>query len=195
MLGELDGRLRVLGLSDWLADLAQLRGLTERMDQPDFLPLRRQDLDMRTARQVRSLFPLVKRLAGEFGSSGPVVKGREKHLYDPRPYFGWWLQSKACSIELWVGLYLDAWATHGCSPLWVAVYADAHWAMPDLDMALSQLQLREGSGRWRDDIDAAYIVPLMLKRSAVEDDVVADLKAQLCAIVEILDGMAADRGR
>ena len=91
MLGELDGRLRTAGLSDWLADLAQLRSLTERMDQPDFLPLRPQDLDMRTARQIRSLFPLVKRLAGEFGSSDPLVKGREKHSYDPRPYFGSWL--------------------------------------------------------------------------------------------------------
>jgi hypothetical protein len=194
MLGELDGCLRAAGLSDWLADLAQLRGLTERMDQPDFLPLRPQDLDMRTARQIRSLFPLVKRLAGEFGSSDPLVKAREKHSYDPRPYVGWWLKSKACGIEIWIGLYFDAWATHGCSPLWAAVYADAHWTMQDLYMALGQLQLREGSGRWQDDIDAAYIVPLMLKRSAVEDDVVADLKAQLCAIAEILDMMAAGAG-
>jgi hypothetical protein len=32
MLGELDGRLRAAGLNDWLADLAQLRRLTERME-------------------------------------------------------------------------------------------------------------------------------------------------------------------
>jgi hypothetical protein len=195
MLGELDGRLRAAGLNDWLADLAQLRRLTERMDQPDFLPLRPQDLDMRTARQIRSLFPVVKRLVGEFGSSDPLVRGREKHSYDPRPYFGWWLTSKACGIELWVGLYFDAWVTHGCSPLWVAVYADARWTMPDLDMALGQLPLREGSGRWQDDIDPAYLLPLMLKRSAVEDDVVADLKKQLRAIVEILDRMPAGHGQ
>jgi hypothetical protein len=159
MLGELDGRLQAASLSDWLADLAQLRGLTERMDQPGFLPLRPQDLDMRTARQIRSLFPLVKRLVGEFGSSDPLVKGRGKHSHDPWPYFGWWLKSKTCGIEIWVGLYFDAWAMHGCSPVWAAVYADAHWTLPDLDMALGQLRLREGSGRWQDDIDAAYITP------------------------------------
>jgi hypothetical protein len=132
---------------------------------------------MRTARQIRSLFPLVKRLVGEFGSNDPLVRGREKHSYDPRPYFGWRLTSKACGLELWVGLYFDAWATRGCSPLWVAVYADARRTMPDLDIALGQLPLREGSGRWQDGIDAAYLLPLMLKRSAVED-VVADLKKQ-----------------
>jgi hypothetical protein len=191
VLGELDGRLRAADLGDWLADLAQLRGLTERMDQPEFLPLRPQDLDMRTARQVTSLFPLVKRLAGEFGSADPLILGRKEHSHGLRPYFGWWLTAKACGTQVWVGLYFDAWAAYGCSPLWAAVYADRNWTMSDLDMALDRLHLREGSGRWQDDIDAAYILPLMLRRTAVEDDVIADLKAQLCAIVEILDNPPA----
>lgn len=134
VLGELDDRLRTAGLSDWLADLAQLRGLTERMDQPDFLPLRPQDLDMRIARQIRSLYPLVRRFVGEFGSSDPLLRGADKHSYNPRPYFGWWLKSKACGVEIWVGLYFDAWATHGCSPLWAAVYANARWTMPELEV-------------------------------------------------------------
>jgi hypothetical protein len=191
MLDELDGRLRAAGLVDWLADLDQLCGLTARMDQPGFLPLRSEDLDVRTARQIRSLFPLVKRLAAEFGSADPLLKDREKSAFDPNPYFGWWLKSKACGIYIWVGLYLDAWVTHGCSPLWAAVYSDARWPMPDLEKALSQLPLPAGCGPWQDEIDAAYLVPLMLKRSAVEDDVVTDLKAQLCALVEGLDRVAA----
>jgi hypothetical protein len=195
VLNELDGRLRATGLGDWLADLEQLRGLTERMDQTGFLPLQPEDLDMRTARQLRSLFPLVRRLVDEFGSGDLLVKDRKKHLYDPRPFFGWWLRSKSnVSYYFWVGLYLDAWVTHGCSPLWAAVYPDANWTMPELDLALSQLDLPEGSGRWEDEVDDAYIVPLLLKRSAVEDDVVADLKAQLCTIVELLDRGAARDG-
>lgn len=46
------------------------------------------------------------------------------------------------------------------------------------------------AGRYR----RRLLLPLMLKRSAVEDNVVADLKKQLCAIVEILDRMPAGHG-
>ena len=191
ILDELDGRLRPAGLGEWLADLAQLRGLTERMDQAGFLPLLAEDLDTRTARQVSSLFPLVKRLAGEFGSGGRLEKLGSKHSYDPL-YFGWWLRSRSCGIEIWVGLYLSAWAVHGCSPLWADVYpkAESGWTMPVLERALSSVQLPAGAGRWEDEAErgGAFLIPLMLSRSAEEDDVIADLKAQLSAIAAALDG-------
>lgn len=194
MLDELDGSLQAASLAAWLADLGQLRGLTDRMDQPDFLPLQSEDLDLRTARQLRSLFSLAKRLADEFGSSDPLDKGREKSSYAPRPFMGSWLKSKACGIDIWIGLYFDAWVAHGCSPMWAAVYSDARWTMPQLERALSQLQLPAEYGPWQDEIDAAYIVPLMLRRSAVEDDVIKDLKEQLIRIAEILDRGAITEG-
>lgn len=190
ILNELGGRLRAAGLSEWLEDLAQLRGLTERMDQTGFQPLLAEDLDTRTARQVSSLFPLVKRLAGEFGGGDRLEKLSSKHSYDPL-YFGWWLRSRACGIEIWTGLYLRAWAEHGCSPLWAGVYpqAQAGWTMPVLERALSSVPLPAGAGRWEDEAErgGALLIPLMLSRSAEEDYVIADLKAQLSAIAEALD--------
>lgn len=181
-------------LGEWLADLAQLRGLTERMDQTGFLPLLTEDLDTRTARQISSLFPLVKRLVGEFGSTDRLEKLGDKHSYDPL-YYGWWLRSKECGVKVWVGLYLTAWAEHGCSPLWADVYPDPQsgWTMPELDRALSSRQLPAGAMRWEDENEprGAFLIPLMLTRSAVEDDVITDLKAQLSTIAETLDGAAA----
>jgi hypothetical protein len=198
ILDELDGRLRAAGLSEWLADLAQLRGLTERMDQTGFLPLLAEDLDTRTARQIRSLFPLVKRLAGEFGSGDRLEKLSSKHSYDPL-YFGWWLRSRACGIEIWAGLYLRAWAELGCSPLWAEIYpkAQSGWTMPVLDRALSSVQLPAGAGRWEDEIErgGAFLIPLMVSRSTEEDDVIADLKAQLSAIAEAVDRATEMDGR
>jgi hypothetical protein len=195
VLEELDGRLRVAELFEWQADLAQLRGLTERMDQIGFLPLLTEDLDTRTARQISSLFPLVKRLVGEFGSNDRLEKLSDKHSYDPL-YYGWWLRSKECGIKVWVGLYLKAWAEHGCSPLWADVYPDPQsgWTMPELDRALSCGQLPAGAMRWEDENEprGAVLIPLMLTRSAVEDDVIADLKAQLSAIAETVDRAAAE---
>jgi hypothetical protein len=136
ILNELDSCLRVAGLSEWQADLAQLRGLTERMDETGFLPLLSADLDARTARQISSLLPLVKRLVGEFVDDARLEKLGPKHKNDPL-YFGWWLRSKTCGITIWTGFYLKAWAEYGCSPLWASVYPDvaSGWTMPQCRLA------------------------------------------------------------
>ncbi len=98
---------------------------------------------------------------------------------------------RACGIEIWAGLYLRAWAEYGCSPLWADVYpqAQAGWTMPVLERALSSVPLPAGAGRWEDEAErgGALLIPLMLSRSAEEDYVIADLKAQLSAIAETLD--------
>ena len=56
------------------------------------------------------------------------------------------------------------------------------------------MQFPAGASRWEDEDEraGAFIIPLMLRRSAVEDDVIADLKAQLSAIAETLDRAATD---
>jgi hypothetical protein len=167
-----------------------LRGLTERMDETGFLPLLSADLDARTARQISSLLPLVKRLVGEFVDDARLEKLGPKHKNDPL-YFGWWLRSKTCGITMWAGFYLKAWAEYGCSPLWASVYPDvaSGWTMPELDRALISLPLPTGAGRWEDEDEpgGAFLIPLMLERSAEEDDVIATLKAQLSAIVHALE--------
>ncbi|HUA30352.1 MAG TPA: hypothetical protein VMC03_15830 [Streptosporangiaceae bacterium] len=54
---------------------------------------------------------------------------------------------------VWAGLYPKAWAEHGCSPPWAAVYPDAQsgWTMPELDRVLSSRQLPAGTMRWEDE--------------------------------------------
>jgi hypothetical protein len=49
VLDELTSGFSAADLHDWLADLAQLRRLTEREEEPEFQPLLAQDLDMRAA--------------------------------------------------------------------------------------------------------------------------------------------------
>src|SRR6266487_248931 len=55
VLDAVDERLIAAGEIARAADLAQLRTLTERMDQRAFIPLRAEDLDTRTGRQVHSV--------------------------------------------------------------------------------------------------------------------------------------------
>jgi hypothetical protein len=190
---EIDRHLRVAGSTEWLADLAQLRTLTDRMDQTGFLPLLAEDLDTRSARQISSLFPLVRRLAGEFSTEDRLEQLSGKHSYEPL-YFGWWLRSKVSNVRIWAGLYLRAWTDNGCSPLWAEIYPNVElgWTMPVIDRVLETLQLPAGAGRWEDEAEpgGAYLIPLMLSRTAVEDDVIADLKVQLSAIAQVLDGAA-----
>jgi hypothetical protein len=85
------------------------------MHQTDFLPLLAEDLDTLSARQISSLFPLVRRLAGKLGTEDRLEQLSGKHSYEPL-YFGWWLWPKASGITIWAGLYLRAWADKGCSP-------------------------------------------------------------------------------
>jgi hypothetical protein len=194
VLDEMDSHLRAAEQNDWLADLAQLRRLTEREEEPDFKPLVPLDLDIQTARQVSSLFPLVKRLVDEFNMSGTgLAKIRQLHSPDPL-WFGWELHSNTPRPIVWVGLYLEAWTKFGLSPLWADVYADGEsgWSLRRLHQVLSAMPLV--AGPWEDEkVDGgALLVPLMLRRSAVEDDVIADLKAQLSGIVEAFDRAAPD---
>ncbi len=62
VLDAVDERLIAAGEVARAADLAQLRTLTERMDQRAFIPLRAEDLNTRTGRQVHSAALLVDRL-------------------------------------------------------------------------------------------------------------------------------------
>jgi hypothetical protein len=194
VLDFLGSRLRATGAHDWLADLGQLRIQTERMDQEGFQPLLAQDLDMRTARQVKSLFGLITRLTDDFGDSDRLKKGNPYSSFGNPQFFGWWLQSKACGVWFWVGLYFDAWARLGGSPVWAAVYPDANWPKPELELSLSTLQLPAGARWYDDEYSKAVIAPLILRRSVVEDDVIPDLKSQLNTIAKTLDQAAAVAG-
>ena len=99
-------------------DIAQLRGLTDRMEREGFLPFRGEELtDSWTARQLMQYFEIIQSITDEcehaetkklyWGGTGRRY-GRYFHL---PPHFK----------NLWLGVDFEAWRRCGVSPLWLAL--------------------------------------------------------------------------
>jgi hypothetical protein len=189
VLDAVDERLIAAGEIARAADLAQLRTLTERMDQRAFIPLRAEDLDTRTGRQVHSVALLVDRLRDGLKEGDPVERDGQNSSHG-RVFYGWRLRPQLSRKRMWVGFYPRAWADYGRSPLWVQIeaHADSGWTVPVLRSALRSLTLPRGPGVWEEG--DTFLIPLMLLNSAGETDVIAGLRMRLFAIAKALDDAA-----
>jgi hypothetical protein len=116
VLDAVDERLHAAGEMARAADLAQLRALTERMDQRAFIPLRAEDLDTRNGRQVHSVALLVDRLRDGL-KEGDLVERDGQNSSHGRVFYGWRVRPRLSKKRMWVGFYPRAWADYGRSPL------------------------------------------------------------------------------
>jgi hypothetical protein len=191
VLDAVDERLHAAGEMARAADLAQLRALTERMDQRAFIPLRAEDLDTRNGRQVHSVALLVDRLRDGL-KEGDLVERDGQNSSHGRVFYGWRLRPRLSKKRMWVGFYPGAWANYGRSPLWVQIeaHADSGWAVPVLRSGLRSLTLPGGPGVWEEG--DTFLIPLTLIKSAGETEVIAGLRTQLFAIAKALDDAAPD---
>lgn len=189
VLDAVDERLIAAGEIARAADLAQLRTLTEQMDQRAFIPLRAEDLDTRTGRQVHSAALLVDRLRDGLKDDDPVEREGQNASHG-RVFHGWRLRPRHCQKRMWVGFYPRAWAQYGRSPLWVQVQAraDSGWSVPLLRSALRSMTLPGGPGMWEEG--DTFLIPLTLKHSAGEADVIVELRVQLFKIAQALNDAA-----
>jgi hypothetical protein len=191
VLDAVDERLHAAGEMARAAVLAQLRALTERMDQRAFIPLRAEDLDTRNGRQVHSVALLVDRLRDGL-KEGDLVERDGQNSSHGRVFYGWRLRPRLSKKRMWVGFYPRAWADYGRSPLWVQIegHADSGWAVSVLRSGLRSLTLPGGPGVWEEG--DTFLIPLTLMKSAGETEVIAGLRTQLFAIAKALDDAAPD---
>lgn len=109
-------------------DIAQLRGLTDRMEREGFLPFRGEDLsDSATARQLLQCYDLIPPIIkacepAEFGGRTPGRRYGE--YFDLTPKFK----------KLWLGVDLEAWRRCGVSPLWLALQASGQVSTWEKDL-------------------------------------------------------------
>ena len=102
-------------------DIAQLRGLTDRMEREGFHPFRGEELSASsTAKQLLQCYDLIPAIIGAcepaeiWGRTSGRRYGNYLHL---PPEF-----------RLWLGVDLEAWRRRGVSPLWLALQASEHTA-------------------------------------------------------------------
>ena len=141
------------------SEIAQLRGLTERMDMGAFLPLDTDDLRAKTPRRILALMRLVDDAVVHLEATGLAKSQRKSPPYGGG--HGWHLCLNGHYV--WFGISWMQWAQHGRSPLWL-------WP--------EKQEIRSSLSACRDSPDGDYF-PIELPIGAEYDTVLADVVAQL----------------
>lgn len=135
-------------------DIAQLRGLTDRMEREGFLPFRGEELSASsTAKQLLQCYDLILAIIGacEPAEIGGKTSG---------PRYGNYFHLPPKFKRLWLGVDLEAWRRCGVSPLWLALQASEQvpvWEK-DLDEAHTEIERLKGqAGKGIVEVEGAPI--------------------------------------
>ena len=128
-------------------DIAQLRGLTERMESEGFLPFRGEELsDSSTARQLLQCYDLIPKIiaACEPAEIGGIAAGKT---------FGYYFDLPPKFKKLWLGVDPPAWQRCGLSPLWLALQASEQVAKWEKDLEDAHTKIQWGEEQLRKGIE------------------------------------------
>ena len=115
-------------------DIAQLRGLTDRMEREGFLPFRGEELSASsTAKQLLQCYDLIPAIIG--ACEHAEIWGRTSG-----PRYGNYFQLLQFK-RLWLGVDLEAWRRRGVSPLWLALQASEHTAKWKSELADARTEI------------------------------------------------------
>ena len=155
------------------SDIEQLRGLAQKQDEEVPLPLHAENLRPELGRRLEQFHRIVDDAsqratdAGWFHPTGSAAVAYRKG-------YGRGFDASPREQPEWFGFEYGMWAANGLSPLWVQVHTD-HWrsggdSVEAIDDIYGRRELK-----W---------IPIRLKLSAEHDEVIADVVAQLKAIVD-----------
>ena len=163
-----------------LADIQQLRGLTEQMDSEAFLPLRPEELGPGFARRMRQLPSLIDDVTDRARDLGWVST---KGLVRTPLTSGYGRYVQLAGVYARLDVNLDHWAERGDTPLWLWLYNVNDLDEEAICARLETYVLTKTGVPLSDD----WVLPLMLP-TGVEYEAV--LNAVVTTLVEI--GQAID---
>ena len=163
-----------------LADIQQLRGLTEQMDSEAFLPLRPEELGPNFARRMRQLPALIDDATDRARELGWVSTERLARTPLATGY-GRYIQ--LAGVHARFDVNFDHWAGRGDTPLWLWLYNTVDLNEEEIGGRLQTYALKETGAPLSDD----WVLPLMLPTGEEYESV---LNAVVTALVEI--GQAID---
>lgn len=190
LLKEARHRADAVGDTAAVASIQELNGLCEREDEPEFSPLRRDELGPELPRRLLNLAGII-----DWGVAKAERRGlvRTKYLGRKlaRDGYGRWLELGVREEGSWVNgrptgaclcLHYTAWASYRETPIWLEL-ADRQ---DDWDV----LPLKKVRRRLRDQIvDGTNFVPIHLPTGVELDDVVESVVDQLHDLAHRLAGV------
>jgi hypothetical protein len=188
VLDAIEHQLRIDSEEDYISDLSQLRWLTERYEQSDFVPV--EDLNIGVGRQVNQMYRLTRSLVNKLIEIQRVKRKNEDKQSSPSggEYYGSYLKAGQCKKWIWIGFFARAWAEYGLSPLWLEVQSSpaSGWSMSRLREALQSVKLADGT-ELCERTSNRFWIPLMITNSPEEADVLDKLARQVLLVVDALD--------
>ena len=187
ILDSMASSTSIAGDSHAQSDIRQLLGLTQRMDEDAFLPLRAEELGPEFPRRVLGLKRLVEDVAVRVSqekwanktSSTPSTAGT---------YYGWYMLLAGTGI--WFGYWFDPWAKHRDTPLWVefSEWDDENWPtvkLTEVRRKLAPLQQEDSPGII--DQRKSLLVPIDLPLGVEYDTVLDAVVKRLEEIARLID--------
>ena len=165
--------------TDAVADINQLRGLTDRMDADAFLPWRPEDLGPDFAKRMLGLIRLVDDATNRGITNGFLNTDKLKKV--PR-YEGYGRFIRLGNVQAWFGIECAGWARHHNTPLWLLFKHDKHDQLKQAGLADRMVDFK-----WR------FFIPIELPTAVDYDAVLDSVVDSLKSIAEKLDSFGASR--
>jgi hypothetical protein len=190
LLDVLARALVVAGEDDIAADLTQLDGLCERMDEDAFLPIRAEELSSELSYRITDYGHLVDELVNRLVETGRVSTiGRRAS-----GGYGWFGRPvDVGSVLTFFGFNARKWTYEAATPLWISVYGP-RWSEPGAAVreALAPFEFEDPPALF--EADGHLTIPLYPATGREWDDVVDDLVNQALGVVALLESVRAMSG-
>ena len=167
------------GQPDVQADIRQLLGLTEKMDDDKLLPFTKADISPQLAERMRDLRRIYDDVIARCKDEEWVTSWHGTSRYPQSAYGQFWQLS---GLEGWFGVYYRLWARGDCenTPFWLELYN------------CDQRILDEICRRFRLKMVENMSIPIQLKLGAERLEIVNCIVAQLQGIAETIKAGVPD---
>jgi hypothetical protein len=164
-------------------DIAQLRGLCNRMDEEAFLPLRGDELtNLEMARRIINYSDLPFDIAGEAARRGYCSR---KGLRETPFRYGSGTYIRIGPYNPWLGFEASFWSTFGVSPLWVVFYPTD----PTAEIMEKLSRFRSATPQRCFDLEGEVLVPIFLRIGVEKHLIVEDAVRQIGELANELGPM------
>ena len=163
------------------ADVAQLRGLTDRMSNQDvFLPLREEEAgDVRVAQRMNNYVDLIERIVERLVHHHDGFSRKGLNPACGLKYSGHYIRAHDVIVAR-LEIRLDVWLRHGVPPLWWMFAPDNKFAGRIRDAQM----LFDDAVVWNNDSE--LLIPIRLAVGVERDRVIQDAAAQIAKIARRL---------
>ena len=180
VLGSLEQAARAEGHTDLQQDIVQLRGLTDHMNDDEFLPLREDELtDVNVARRMINYSDLIEEIVDRLVTDGIAqTKGlRPSHSFTTA---GRYIRLHG-KFDVWLGVDLHAWCDWGITPMWSEHNTNSAYSGIEgkIQQATALFEFAKEHNGW-------LYLPIRLTTKAERDRVVEDAARQMGRIADRL---------